>query len=180
MPLRTRKDLGMDDGQDSVRNLLYSVMQDIGRLNQEIAQLKTQPVLTDEIKYALKTFEEKFNRLERGIKNTAPTPTDLGPVAGQIKALQSAVEGYTTAVNNIELPQPPKIDIPKVPDFPDIGPLIANYERLNAAVEALANRPPNNPPTEVIASDPAPREWTFDVKRNASGFIKSVTARAVA
>lgn len=175
--LKTRKDLGLDnDGQDSVRNLLYSVMQDMGRLQQEIANLKSQPVLTDSIKQALDKFDQNFKRLERGITNTAPTPTNLSPVAEQIAALQDAVEGYTTAVNNIELPQPKIPELPKIPDFPNIQPLISEMERFSAKLESLSNQPPPEPVQQIV--DTSPREWTFDVKRNASGFIKSVVARA--
>lgn len=135
---------------------------------------------TYDLEKTTRTINARFERVERGLEKMTqllkPIETDLGPVVslindlkGEMSEFRGAVDGYRNEVHGIEIPRPEPF--PEIPAPPDIKPLIDAVQALDMKIDMVTKAEP-----VVIDPSPPAGEWTFDVIRNQSGFIKKVVA----
>jgi hypothetical protein len=119
----------------------------------------------------MKALARQLKELQQAvIDEVAQRPTSFDPVVEQINQLRQDVDRMVKAISAIELPKMP--EIPAFPDIPsvDLEPIRQMIEGLAAMIAELKREEAQ----EVIEVEEKPREWTFDVKRNQSGYIRSV------
>jgi hypothetical protein len=118
-------------------------------------------------------LEKRLNGVESLIEENGFRPTDLSEVQSSISSssgvlmdriddLNKTMRSFTRAVESIELPA---VNIPEY-EPPDLTPLYSQIQGVAERVDGLN--------FEVPEMEFPKREWTFDVKRNQSGFIRSV------
>ncbi len=136
----------------------------LAKVEGQVERLTKQPVLTTEMKRMFARFEQGLETMAKMI----PGETDLSGLMGQLTEMKTYVTGMTEAIGNVKLPEMPAPA--KFPDIPETN-LEPVTELLHSIQEQLATREPSN----VVELSTA-EEWTFDVKRNPSGYIKTVKA----
>lgn len=98
-------------------------------------------------------------------------PTSFDPVIQSIASLERNIDRLVQAIGSIRLPDPPKVEIPPAKDV-DLAPVLASNESIKAMIADLVSMEREDEPEPK-------REWSFDVKRNNSGLIRSVEVREV-
>jgi hypothetical protein len=90
----------------------------------------------------------------------------------QFEEVKKYMADFTSAVGKIKLPE-----FPEIPSFPEINIPETNLEPLTALVQSIQEQLASKEemPSNVIEM-PQKEEWTFNVKRNQAGFIKTVEA----
>jgi hypothetical protein len=100
-------------------------------------------------------------------------PESFDEVKSEIAGLRASIKQMVQAIQAIKLPDVhiPEPKAPKEPEPVDLAPLASELAEIKRIVSS-----PNviESPTETAKT----KTWTFDIKRNQSGYIKSVEARS--
>lgn len=140
---------------------LDSLRRQLERALNDIEKLKTQPVLTEGM---MSNFKRLEKGIERGFAINAPKDFDYSG----FDKLGEKIESFIQAVNGIKIPEVPPF--PEIPEM-DMSPLMYWAEKISAQLDAMQQEEVKE---EVEEVKEAPREWTFNVKRNQAGFIRTV------
>jgi len=147
-------------------------------LDSMFERLQQPHVTPDELKTIIKDLQTwMVSELQKvqTLVQSVDTKTGTEQVLAAIGKLGSAVNNFTGAVQGIKIPAP-NVAIPETKET-DLTPVIDKIDNMMGVIATQGSQRVGNVVAEYV--EETPKQWTFDVKRNQSGFIKSVEAKAV-
>lgn len=143
-------------------------------LDQMFARLQEPHVSLEEFKSAMRgiatMMAKEFEKMAAQV-GSIDTESGTKQVLAAINSLTQSLDRMTNAVSAIKIPTP-NVRIPEQKP-PDLTPVLASNQNIAAMLQSMmAQERGEELPKETPKA--TPRSWTFDVKRNQSGLIRSV------
>ena len=147
-------------------------------LDSMFERLQQPHVTPDELRAIIKDLQDwMVSELQKvqTLVQSVDTQTGTQQVLAAIGKLGTTVNNFTGAVQGIQIPTP-KVNIPEAKET-DLTPVIDKIDNIMGMIATQGAQRVGNVVAEYV--EETPKQWKFDVKRNQSGFIKSVEAKAV-
>lgn len=144
-------------------------------LNNMLGLMDKRNITPDDVKDGFIALASGMVNLDQQIGELSAAvekrPDSLDPVLSEVAKLKAGLQKLVDAIRSIKLPD---VHIPenKETDLTPLQDSIADLKVLIASLERTAESQEAMPVS-------GPTEWTFEVKRNQAGYIKTVEARKV-